>query len=68
MNFIDRDPGTDPDALMISGTSQAIDLKMDMENIKIKEERKNMLVGVGYFGFTFSFFFQQHLHAEEIWL
>ena len=59
VNFIDfnRDPVADPEALIISETSQKIDPERDMENLKMKEEEKNMLSGDGYFGFTFSFFF-----------
>ena len=41
--------------LIISETFPEIDLEMDMENMKMKEEMKNRLSSNGYFGFTYSF-------------
>ena len=49
VNFIDpdRDLEADPEVLMISGTFRGIYAEIDMENVKMKEEKKNRLSGNG---------------------
>ena len=55
MNF--RDPVEDPEVevLIILRTSRERDAEMNVENVKMKEERRNMLSVSVYFGFTFFF-------------
>ena len=49
------DPEGDPEIMMILEMCQEIDPKIDVKNVKMKEEKNNVFSGDGYFGFTFCF-------------
>ena len=55
MNFVDPDEDPEEEVLIILEMFREIDPEIDMENTKMKEERRNRLSGNGYFGFTFFF-------------